>query len=70
MSRPQHDPLCPLVKLSVLKSGCPQCDLIRKGRSAGVQAARDAVAALCMGDSGEVDLDYALAAIDALRGEA
>lgn len=34
-----HDPLCPLVKLSVLKSGCPQCDLIRKGRKAALEDA-------------------------------
>lgn len=35
----KHDPLCPLVKLSVLRSGCPQCDLIRKGRTAALEQA-------------------------------
>lgn len=40
------------------------------GYAAGVQAVRDAVAALRMGDSGAVDVDYALAVIDALKGDA
>ena len=44
--------------------------IYRNGYAAGVQAARDAVAALRMGDSGAVDVDYALAAIDALKGDA
>ena len=30
MSR--HDRLCPLVKLTVLQSGCPRCDLIHASR--------------------------------------
>jgi hypothetical protein len=39
MTATKHDPLCPLVKLSMLKSGCPQCELIRKGRRAGIEQA-------------------------------
>jgi len=39
----QHDPLCPLRHLSVLKSGCPQCDLIRLGRRDGIHLAIDTV---------------------------
>lgn len=38
-----HDPLCPLRKMSVLKSGCPQCDLIRTGRRDGIERALAAV---------------------------
>jgi hypothetical protein len=29
-----HDEQCPLRHLSMLKSGCPQCDLIAAGRRA------------------------------------
>jgi len=28
-----HDPLCPLKNLSMLKSGCPQCNLIELARA-------------------------------------
>jgi hypothetical protein len=38
-----HDELCPLRKLSMLKSGCPQCDLIAVGRRAGIEEAMAAV---------------------------
>ena len=34
-----HDPLCPLRKMTVLKYGCPQCDLIALGRRAGLEQA-------------------------------
>ena len=39
MSATQHDPLCPLAKYSLLKSGCPQCNLLAVGRKAGVEQA-------------------------------
>lgn len=35
----RHDPLCPLVKLSMLRSGCTQCDLIHAGRQSAYKAA-------------------------------
>ena len=34
-----HDPLCPLGKLSMLKSGCPQCALIQSGRQSAYASA-------------------------------
>lgn len=34
MTVKSHDPLCPLKHLSMLKSGCPQCELIALGRNA------------------------------------
>jgi hypothetical protein len=41
--RPVHDDLCPLKHLSVLKSGCPQCELVRAGRQDGLRLALQAV---------------------------
>ena len=35
----KHDPLCPLIKLSKLKSGCTQCDLINAGRQSAYKYA-------------------------------
>lgn len=38
-----HDDLCPLKHLSMLKSGCPQCELVRVGRQDGLRLALQAV---------------------------
>jgi len=38
-----HDDLCPLKHLSVLKSGCPQCELVRAGRQDGLRLALQVV---------------------------
>ena len=34
-----HDPICPIAKLTMLKSGCPQCDLIDKARQSTLKSA-------------------------------
>jgi len=34
-----HDALCPIAKLTMLNSGCPQCDLIDKARQSTLKSA-------------------------------
>ena len=83
-----HDPLCRRAQITeVFMEGCPECAFIAKvredqsckckfwnGYAAGLDAARDAVAALSFDplsrDQGPAATQrQALAAIDALRGE-
>jgi hypothetical protein len=60
-----HDLLCPLRKLTVLKSGCPQCDLIRAGRIDGV---RQALARVDSGGRAAVQLRALLDELDPQDG--
>lgn len=39
----KHDDLCSLKELTVLKSGCPQCEHIVRGRADGLRMAVEAV---------------------------
>lgn len=39
----KHDELCSLKSLTVLKHGCPQCEVIARGRADGLRLAVEAV---------------------------
>lgn len=62
-----HDPLCPLRQMSLLKSGCPQCNLVRTGRADGI---RLALATVDKGGRAATQLQALLAEHDTHTGDA